>query len=59
MFKAAFDVPNTKAGAHFLTWWDRAESGRRDQVMKLAYANDIPVTEALAQLADPAYEDNE
>jgi hypothetical protein len=59
MFKEAFDVPNTEAGAHFMTWWKEAQAESRDRVMKLAHANDIPVTEALAKLAHSPFEDDE
>lgn len=59
MFKQAFDVPNTEAGAHFLGWWEKAEPGSRDRVMKLAHAQDIPVTEALVKLAHAPFEDDE
>jgi hypothetical protein len=59
MFKQAFDVPNTEAGAHFLGWWEKAEPDSRDRVMKLAHEQDIPVTEALAKLAHAPFEDDE
>ena len=58
LFKAAFDVPNTEAGAHFMTWWGDAEADSRDRVMKLAHAKDIPVTEALTEVAHAPFEDD-
>ena len=59
LHKEAFDVPQSRAGTQFMSWWDTAKADSRDQVMKLAYAEDLPVTEALAKIAHAPYENDE
>lgn len=47
-----FEVPASQDGHALMEWWENASSGSRDSVMKLAYARDVDIVEALKEHLD-------
>lgn len=44
-----FEVPLSSEGNELMKWWEKASSTERDDTMKLAYAKDISIVEALKE----------
>ncbi len=44
-----FEVPLSQDGQALMGWWEKAATASRDSLMKLAYAKDISIVEALKE----------